>query len=396
MSSQSNSLRLPLRKAIILGLVGWLLSFCRFPTPVSLNKGTTWDRFQAKTLFYSQTLEHVLGIREEYDYAALHAMYHRILGNNTLKQKPSLDPILEIDAQDPQWKTSFEKLYVNKLGTDVSKPIVVRGLTYAETEIFPHVNSWNIEYFRDEMYGDTEIPVFTNMSLDRSAVMMPFTEYVKNMNNESNYLYAKAMPDVSGQIKAGIPDSYMTQLLGLQWEHKAQVFMDGGKSASGHVAFVGGKHCKTRMHSDFGTSSFFQVQGRKHWIFYPPSEMMILYPNAHNLNVAYNAALDVFNPDLEQFPFYGLAKGVEVILQPGDVLFFPSFWWHAVENLDEVTIGVDFAVVDFFNSMKTNTVLAIGSFFNPKIFLNVLYSRLIVGGEDAVRNLFFDSYMKKT
>jgi hypothetical protein len=41
---------------------------------------------------------------------------------------------------------------------------------------------------------------------------------------------------------------------------------------------------------------------------------------------------------LAEYPFLSLAKGHEVIIEAGDVLFFSSFNWHGVQNLDDLTV----------------------------------------------------------
>lgn len=43
---------------------------------------------------------------------------------------------------------------------------------------------------------------------------------------------------------------------------------------------------------------------------------------------------------LAEYPFASLAKGREVIINAGDVLFFSSFNWHGVQNLDDLTMYV--------------------------------------------------------
>ena len=42
--------------------------------------------------------------------------------------------------------------------------------------------------------------------------------------------------------------------------------------------------------------------------------------------------VDLEQPDLQKFPRFGRAKRYELMLEPGDMLFIPAFWWHQ-ENL---------------------------------------------------------------
>ena len=45
--------------------------------------------------------------------------------------------------------------------------------------------------------------------------------------------------------------------------------------------------------------------------------------------------VDFETPDLERFPALARARGLETTLEPGDVLWLPSFYWHYVRQLDE-------------------------------------------------------------
>jgi len=40
--------------------------------------------------------------------------------------------------------------------------------------------------------------------------------------------------------------------------------------------------------------------------------------------------INVDNPDLEKYPLFEKATVYEVILEPGDILFIPSLWFHNV------------------------------------------------------------------
>jgi hypothetical protein len=44
--------------------------------------------------------------------------------------------------------------------------------------------------------------------------------------------------------------------------------------------------------------------------------------------------IDPREPDLSRFPKFAGAKPVETILEPGEVLYIPQFWWHFVLALD--------------------------------------------------------------
>ena len=57
----------------------------------------------------------------------------------------------------------------------------------------------------------------------------------------------------------------------------------------------------------------------------------------------YDGQVDVFNPNLVEFPMYSSAKPIEAIAEAGDAIYAPPLWWHQVENLeDSISVTHDF------------------------------------------------------
>jgi hypothetical protein len=55
-------------------------------------------------------------------------------------------------------------------------------------------------------------------------------------------------------------------------------------------------------------------------------------------------AADLWNPDLKRFPRFATAlqSALTAELRPGDALFIPALWWHAVESVAPVNVLVNF------------------------------------------------------
>lgn len=43
---------------------------------------------------------------------------------------------------------------------------------------------------------------------------------------------------------------------------------------------------------------------------------------------------DEFDPDMDSYPRLRNASSYDVVLDPGDMLYIPVFWWHQVESVD--------------------------------------------------------------
>ena len=74
------------------------------------------------------------------------------------------------------------------------------------------------------------------------------------------------------------------------------------------------------------------MKGRKRVLLFPPSESfnVYAYPTDHIMDNF--AMVDVERPDLKRFPAFRRAKPLETTLEPGDVLWMPSYYWHYVRQ----------------------------------------------------------------
>ncbi len=92
--------------------------------------------------------------------------------------------------------------------------------------------------------------------------------------------------------------------------------------------FIGPKGAITNMHTDIWGTHFWmaQLEGRKRWILFSPDQRDFLYKNCWQVRPD--------NPDLERFPLFAKAKGLDCTVGPGDMIFLPSKWVHWVISLD--------------------------------------------------------------
>lgn len=304
---------------------------------------------------------------------------------------PPLVPLPDdVSADHPNWQAEFEKV-------GGQRPMVVRKLIQKEPARFGNLLQLASSDGLQKLFHNKQVPVFTHMTQDKSAVKMDFSKYIElckqqtaDTTNKSDLVYARAIHDESGTIMNSIDSSWLASL----WSGgKSQTWMTKSLmhdfSDLFHI-FAGSKPSWTQCHCDVSTTNFMMIEGRKRWVFYSPSQTPYLYPYGQMLNSAYNTAVDVHHPDMDSFPEFAKAEGFEVTLEPGDVLFFPSMWWHAVENLDPMSTGMDFAFIDILGSLKRNPVFTVTSLLNPNLIMTSI--RGIVSGRGLLSS-FFDSYL---
>lgn len=98
--------------------------------------------------------------------------------------------------------------------------------------------------------------------------------------------------------------------------------------------YIGGKGgAFPVLHYDgAGTHAFLmQIYGRKKFIVYPPDQEPYLYPSPEKRNFSMINSLD--KPDLNRFPLFAKAVPITCVLEPGELLFVPSHWWHTTQML---------------------------------------------------------------
>jgi len=90
-------------------------------------------------------------------------------------------------------------------------------------------------------------------------------------------------------------------------------------------------------HYDGSRNTIVQLGGLRRWILFHPNQCdnLYLYPNDHPSGR--HTSIDLSAPvedNLSKFPKFGKLVGNEVILQPGDMLFIPTHWFHHIISLN--------------------------------------------------------------
>lgn len=91
--------------------------------------------------------------------------------------------------------------------------------------------------------------------------------------------------------------------------------------------WLGSKGNVSSLHFDRPNNFLVQLHGRKRLVLFAPQEHARLYPSP---TISHFSRVDIEQPDLAQFPAYADAQGYEVVLEAGDTLYMPPFWWHQV------------------------------------------------------------------
>lgn len=210
------------------------------------------------------------------------------------------------------------------------RPVIVSGAM----EGWPAPERWTNDYLTEKAgarpvrpskatAAGTHIPD-PKLGAIATASEMKFAEYIDLLAGDAlsdGQLYAVQLP-----IRTVLPELWPD----VRFPH----FVDEDKYAAVNLWFGPGNNF-TSLHYDCADNFLTQIRGRKQVILCPPREITRVYPFPFSYFGNNISQVNVASPDLTQFPAWAHADRALVEIGPGDMLFIPLFWWHAVWGIDQ-------------------------------------------------------------
>jgi hypothetical protein len=223
-------------------------------------------------------------------------------------------------------------------------PLILTGTT----KNWAALSRWNPEYLKTN-YGQVEIEVQSNRNSDR----------LYEINIEKHRRKMKMADYVDAVVNNGATNDYYmvanngniekTALRGLLNDLEMfPEYLDPLDTDGKAFFWFGPNGTITPLHHDPVNLIFVQVYGRKVWQIIPPYYTHLLY----NYRGVFSE-VDIENPDYEKYPLFQKIPIIEVTLEPGDAIFMPVGWWHAVKSLD-ISISMSFTNFVFPNKYEWN------------------------------------------
>ncbi|MFT7835797.1 cupin-like domain-containing protein [Saccharothrix sp. BKS2] len=275
-----------------------------------------------------------------------------------------IESIDRVHRPDPE---DFKREYVDK-----RRPVVITGMM----DHWPAMERWDLDYFR-KFFGDLDVQA-NIQDLDSKVILgqigkfqsMELTELFDKIEhdeqpNQAKYLRAYPVhkmlehypdleedyelpslapnwADIRFPAQPATPTGNPLRALGL-WAARKLLNRGSDKKASTRtvsarlaaVMFVGSKGTITPFHTDgMQTSAYLcQVLGRKRCYFVSPDQHDRLYPRAFRRQFGMST-VDYRRPELEKHPKFRNVVVEETVLNPGEILYVPNGYWHAIESLD--------------------------------------------------------------
>jgi hypothetical protein len=107
-----------------------------------------------------------------------------------------------------------------------------------------------------------------------------------------------------------------------------------------------GNRIRVAPHYDHYENIGIVVAGRRRFTVFPPDQLVNLYVGPLGFTPAGTpiSLVDLAKPDLDRFPRFAQAAATaqSAELEPGDAIYIPYHWWHAVESLGALNFFVNY------------------------------------------------------
>jgi hypothetical protein len=133
-----------------------------------------------------------------------------------------------------------------------------------------------------------------------------------------------------------------------------------------------GNAARVAAHYDLMENIGCVVGGRRRFILFPPDQVSNLYVGPFELTPAGTpvSMVDLKEPDLERYPRFAdaMATAQSAELGPGDAIYIPFHWWHAVESVEPINLFVNY----WWNPASANPSGAYDAMLHALIALRTL------------------------
>jgi len=291
--------------------------------PIFLDLGY-WNIFKLKIIFFCRYLFKDASLFRGWYQSICDRIVTRLENQNISKGQLNLEvDTYKIDDINPE---IFFQEYLLK-----GKPVVVQRGSLDGESLFSE------QYFL-EHYGKTNMAVDDMVTGKRS--LRSLKEYLSNDDDErieyvrNSYNFILENPDFIERLNPQQFDAYMS---GTEAKNSCYV---------GSELFLGkSKKTGTSFHCANGNNLFFMLSGQKKWTFVHPEYTWLMYPILNDpmryiISDVLPQAMSLPEVIDRFYPLWNYCPKYTVVLNPGDILLSPSWYWHTVENLTDMTIGV--------------------------------------------------------
>ena len=329
-----------------------------------------------------QILDHFLGRDKGYNMTLKsRRKYYANLEESLKKQGEG--KMIPVERRQDLSLEEFKKEYLDKM-----VPVIFEGVA----KDWNCVKDWSFDYFKD-LHGEDKIVMADQLKLEKQYETMTLGELIDGIN-EGTGKYYRFYPLLQKHPEHILDFDY-------KWlREKKNPFT----ISEAFQVFMGGHNTITPIHNASQCNLFTQVYGEKKWVLYHPKYTPVVDPSPVR-NVyrdgpfkTEKGPFDPFNPDYSgPYKLYQYIDSYTVHLKPGDVLWNPPYYWHAVKNIGK-SIGVGYRWFPPLYCFKSSPLYSTLDLFatNPPIWKSLRLTREDVNLIHMAEHGQLKDYLAKT
>lgn len=203
-----------------------------------------------------------------------------------------------------------------------ARPVIIAGAIDA----WPARQKWSSEYLRDT-FGHRSVPAIRDkpgvgqFDPHRGVHYEPVVvrDYVERVNAGDTSLYMafrvhEQLPELFDDIRTPTYCAHAPWVRSRFWYGAAGI--------------------KGVLHHDLPENLYAQIMGRKRFVLIDKWQSRCVYSYPPWSGVPNYSRVDAENPATDQYPRFVHAERWVADLEPGELLYIPSLWWHQARSLE--------------------------------------------------------------
>lgn len=209
------------------------------------------------------------------------------------------------------------------------EPMIVTGLMAD----WPATKHWSPQWFK-QRYPQARFVASVNLPTTGVSYELDWRKHVQDV----------AMAEfIDGLADFSKPAYVRRQLVerfpGAQDDVDFHALVGSGAGCVDQFIWIGTANTRTGLHFDMQDGVLAQFHGRKAVTLVAPADSAYLYPYTDSIT---KSRVSADSPDLVEFPSFSKATLWQGVIAPGEFVFLPRHWWHAITALD-VSISSSFS-----------------------------------------------------
>ena len=256
-----------------------------------------------------------------------------------------------------------------RISNNYKCPVLIKGFMIDA----PALKKWTLDYLNTCIDKDFKINCVSNDNKEVQIISLTFSEFINrkedNIYINSNHTILSHFTQLFNDIKQRFLLLRCILYRIPKHIHIANLFIGYGKNKGSHL------HCG-------GSGNFFtQIKGKKQWTFIDPKYSGLLKGRLSPSGIYGQTLFDMPDQSITTSPeILQHIHRYEVVLEPGDVLWNPPWWWHRIHNVsDELNIGMAIRLNKVTKlNIQNNLLYTLSSYtylFYNSLFIG-LYERL--------------------